>query len=123
DDMRLDDINIMDIIADFNGLIASFAAYKDENNKAHFEKKYIQFHGQTLQKDQLFFLAFAQTNCRMQQTLNLIEHTLYRPVLKKMRVNQPLISMLPFGKAFACRQGTRMNPKQKCVSSMASSFT
>jgi putative endopeptidase len=97
-------------IADFGGIKAAFAGYKDwQKNKR--EAELIQ----GLSGDQLFFLGFAQGWC----TLETPESQRLRATIDphsppKERVNVPLAHFPGFWDAWQCQAGTPMHAPEPC---------
>ncbi|XKL65520.1 hypothetical protein PGB90_008940 [Kerria lacca] len=100
-------------IADNGGLKQAFRAYQ----------KYVKRYGEepllpglNLTHEQLFFLNYAQIWCgsmRPEDALSKIRSSSHSP--GRIRVIGPLSNSYDFAKAFQCKSGSKMNPKQKCV--------
>lgn len=118
---KLDEINenvngtrtLGENIADNGGLRQSYQAYQDWEKKYGKEKL---LPGLDFDSSQLFFLSFANIWCSIyspdaMRNLNMKdEHS-----IGKYRVIGTLSNMEEFSKAFNCKKGSKMNPKNKCV--------
>ena len=65
--------------------------------------------------DRLFFLSYANVHCSndAKHVPHVIEKGFKSP--RKYRVNLPLSQNKKFAEAFQCREGSKMNPAQRCV--------
>lgn len=97
-------------IADWGGLKLAYLGYQ-RWLKDHPERSIVS----GLSNEQLFFVNFAQTWCSMGTPENerqRLANDSHSP--PKYRVNTTLSNTPAFHKAFACGQGTPMNPKNQC---------
>ncbi|MEO8275257.1 MAG: M13 family metallopeptidase, partial [Thermoanaerobaculia bacterium] len=69
-----------------------------------------------LTDDQLFFVAFSQTWCSLSTPEFLRNQVTVDPHSPgQFRAIGPLIDQPAFAEAFSCKQGTKMNPKERCT--------
>ncbi|XP_018650341.1 family M13 unassigned peptidase (M13 family) [Schistosoma mansoni] len=102
-----------EILADNNGLKASYYTYRRLLNK--FSNNVSQDHHQSLASDRLFFLSFAQGLCGHHGANMLELDSVVQPhVLEKFRVTGVLVNNNRFARAYGCPVGSPMNPKMKC---------
>ncbi|RWS26503.1 hypothetical protein B4U80_00351 [Leptotrombidium deliense] len=106
-----------DNIADNGGVHQAFKAYKTYSALTSPEQDLkLPLQMSRFSKDQLFFIAFANTYCHnngplfTEQMLKEDEHS-----PPDARVMVPLMNSLYFSKAFNCSADSRMNPANKCV--------
>ncbi|CAH8530482.1 unnamed protein product [Schistosoma rodhaini] len=102
-----------EILADNNGLKASYYTYRRLLNK--FSNNVSQDHHQSLTSDRLFFLSFAQSLCGHHgQTMLLLTSVAQPHVLEKFRVTGVLVNNNRFARAYGCPVGSPMNPEVEC---------
>ncbi|RWS24373.1 membrane metallo-endopeptidase-like 1 isoform X2 [Leptotrombidium deliense] len=110
------DLTIKDNIADNGGLHQSYEAYKTYSAIKHPEKDLkLPLAMSRFTTEQLYFISFANTYCAnfkkefAEQLLKTDEHAPFTA-----RVIVTLSNSKEFSKAFKCKEGSRMNPKEKC---------
>ncbi|NOZ85685.1 MAG: M13 family metallopeptidase [Deltaproteobacteria bacterium] len=97
-------------IADLGGLKLSFSAYKTAHKNTKPEPNVGGFSPQ-----QQFFLSAAQVWCsksRPEYARKMVVVDPHSP--PKWRVNGPLSNLADFSKAFSCKPGDPMSPKERC---------
>jgi endothelin-converting enzyme/putative endopeptidase len=99
-------------IADLGGLKEAYRAYKDwEAEQSAVPPSPVP----GLSNDQLFFVGFAQTWCELvtpEYSRLLVSIDYHSP--GRYRVRGPVSQSPEFARAFACGEGTPMNPAKKC---------
>jgi predicted metalloendopeptidase len=97
-------------IADNGGMHTAFAAWSKLEDGDIYEKK----DGEDFTPAQVFWLAFAQTNCDVQSDKRLkrqLQKDVHSP--KPVRVNGSVRNSMQFAKAFKCRLKSPMHPKKE----------
>ncbi|RWS28085.1 hypothetical protein B4U80_05272 [Leptotrombidium deliense] len=87
-----------------------YAALKHPENDLKLPNKMSQF-----TKDQLFFISYANTYCNDHSKLMMAFQALDVHSPDIARVIVPLQNSEQFAKAFQCKVGSRMNPRNKCI--------
>ncbi|RWS23538.1 hypothetical protein B4U80_07494, partial [Leptotrombidium deliense] len=104
-------------IADNGGLRQTYTAYKMYAALKHPEKDLKLPLGMSkFSKEQLFFIAYANTYCNDHSALyneHLILNDEHPPDVARVII--PLQNSEQFSKAFKCKEGSRMNPAKKCI--------
>ncbi|RWS19238.1 Peptidase-like protein [Leptotrombidium deliense] len=104
-------------IADNGGIFQSFVAYKlyASLSKPELDKK-LPSPMSKYTKDQIFYIAFANTYCN-NDSPDYLRYQLKKDVHSPFyaRVIVPLQNSEHFSQTFQCSKGSRMNPNEKCV--------
>lgn len=106
-------------LADNGGLKLAFTAWKntqkltESTEESNWSLPVAK--GMSLNKDQLFFAAFAQIWCsaiRPEMAVYAISNDVH--ALPKVRVLGSVSNSFEFASAYQCKKGQRMNPEDKC---------
>ncbi len=98
-------------IADLGGVLLAFRAYRQL--RANAPRKIV---ADGFTEDQMFFLSMAQLWCgKVRPKAARLRARVDPHSPPKWRVNGALRNVPEFAKAFSCREGTFMNPKDRCV--------
>ncbi|KAG0331139.1 hypothetical protein BG004_001802 [Podila humilis] len=105
-------------IADNGGLKKSFETWNARHRSDPLGKRYKNFKLPGLEQltaEQLFFISYARPWCTKQRPAAMLKQIRTDPhSLAQWRINGAVQNSAHFAKAFKCKQGTAMNPKDKC---------
>uniref|UniRef100_A0A0N4Z7I9 Peptidase_M13 domain-containing protein n=1 Tax=Parastrongyloides trichosuri TaxID=131310 RepID=A0A0N4Z7I9_PARTI len=101
-------------ISDNSGIKLAFIAYKKYVEKYGYEKNKMRTFGKYT-NDQLFYISWAQYMCEIYKPSK-VEYLFFEDshLPGEMRIENTLKNQEGFAKAFNCKEGSKMNPKDKC---------